>query len=581
MGLLPMGEAPRRSRADKGPGVRGVGATPADTINTDVVLMVRAQAAFLFCGALIGILGVVLPHPDTFMTRELLILNACSWTIASVSWLLAPRISQRALRYMPAAGTVLITLSVVFSRDPTSAYALLYLFPCVYVYYFLTRMDAVLHIAFAALNYGAAILIVGSLPNAPVIESGSILHHLVITVGSLIVVGAMLVYLRRRVEGLMEEIVESARTDLSTGLLNSRGLAETLAVELERARMSAHRVGLLTLQVGGIMDVRARRGERAAESVIGEIGQLLDDSTRRIDAVARTGGTEFSVALPETDESTAFLLAEQILARFRRAYREWDLPLSSSIGIAAFPKHAASAEALTQSASAACEAAKALGGDRAVVYSVELEDVLAGDPSRSLTERRTHLSTVLSLAEVLDLRDARTAAHSLAVSRYCELLGREMGLPEQRVQRLRLAGMVHDIGKVGIADAILEKPGPLSPAEWDQVRRHPEMAARILGARELTDIREWVLARHEQPDGHGYPRGLSGDAIPLEARILAVAESYDAITSDRPYRPARSREEAIAELGRYAGSQFDGAVVDALVRVLETTDAEAISGSAG
>jgi HD-GYP domain-containing protein (c-di-GMP phosphodiesterase class II) len=99
------------------------------------------------------------------------------------------------------------------------------------------------------------------------------------------------------------------------------------------------------------------------------------------------------------------------------------------------------------------------------------------------------------------------------------------------------------------------------------------MAARILAARELTDIREWVLARHEQPDGHGYPRGISGDEIPLESRILAVAESYDAMTSERPYRPAKSPSEAIAEMGRYSGSQFDGAVVDALVRSLDRTAA--------
>ena len=188
-------------------------------------------------------------------------------------------------------------------------------------------------------------------------------------------------------------------------------------------------------------------------------------------------------------------------------------------------------------------------------------------------EGRAHLTTVLSLAEVLDLRDARNANHSMAVARYCELIGRELGLDEHRVNRLRLAGMLHDIGKVGLADSILDKPGPLSPSEWDQVRRHPEMAARILGAKELTDIREWVLARHEQPDGHGYPRGLSGDDIPLESRILAVAESYDAMTSDRPYRPAKDRDAAIAEMGRYAGSQFDGAVVDALVRVLSATEA--------
>ena len=103
-----------------------------------------------------------------------------------------------------------------------------------------------------------------------------------------------------------------------------------------------------------------------------------------------------------------------------------------------------------------------------MVYSAELEDVLSGDPSKALNEQRTHLSTVLSLAEVLDLRDARTASHSLAVCRYCELIGAELGFSEQRMQRLRLAGLLHDIGKVGVADSILEKPGPLSPTEWDR-----------------------------------------------------------------------------------------------------------------
>jgi diguanylate cyclase (GGDEF)-like protein len=563
MGLIPMGE--RRSSAPA-----RLQPTPADAINSNVPMMVRVQAAFLFCGALVGVFGILLPHPDTFMTRELVLLNCVSWATAIGSWILAPRVSPTALRWMPAFGTLLITVAVIFTRDATSAYALLYLFPCVYAYYFLKTLDAGLHIAFAAVNYAVAIMVVGWMSGAADVTSGSVIHHLVITVGSLVVVGAMLVYLRRRVERLMEEVMDSARTDLTTGLLNSRGLTENLVAELERSRMNAGRVSLLCIQVSGLMDVRARRGDEFSGELLGRIGRLLDDSTRRIDVVARTGTAEFCVTVPETDESTAFMLSEQILVRLRRSFREWEVSLAGSVGVAAFPKHAATAEALNQSAATACEAAKALGGDRAAVYSLELEDVLAGDPSRALVERRTHLSTVLSLAEVLDLRDSRTALHSQAVARYAELIARELGLPEQRVQRLKLAGFVHDIGKVGVADAILQKPGPLSPEEWDEVRRHPEMAARILGARELADIREWILARHEQPDGHGYPRGLREDAIPLESRILAVAESYDAMTSERPYRPSRTREEAIAELGRYAGTQFDGRVVDALLKILDS-----------
>jgi diguanylate cyclase (GGDEF)-like protein len=565
MGLMPVGGG-RESR----PAIGSPAAAAAGQY--DLTPMVRVQAVFMILGSAVGILGVALPHPASFQVPQLLTLNVLSIILAIGVWIWAGRVTEPIARVMPALGTIAVTLAVIFSRDPTSAYALLYLIPGVYSYYFLQLRDALFHILFAVANYAFAILYLGLTDGATTTASGSILHHFVITVGTLLLVGVLLGYLRKRVERLMGEIVESARTDLLTGLLNSRGAVEVLSGEIERARMGAHRVAVLNVNIGALRELRTRVGHQAADATIKEIGTLLDDSTRRIDSVARIGANEFGVVLPETDESTGFLLAEQILARFRRAYRERDLSLSTSIGVASFPKHAASAEALTQAAAAASEAARALGSDRAVVYSAELEDVLAGDPARQLSERRTHLSTVLSLAEVLDLRDARTAAHSLAVSRYCELIGKELGLPDARVQRLRLAGMLHDIGKVGIPDSILDKPGPLSPEEWDEVRRHPELAARILGAQELTDIREWILARHEQPDGHGYPRGISGDQIPLESRILGVAESYDAMTSDRPYRPARSREEAIEELGRYVGSQFDGKVVDALVRVLRSSD---------
>ena len=560
MGLMATG--------DSRPRVGSPAATAAGQF--DLVPMVKIQAVFMVLGSVVGILGVVLPHPATFMVPELVALNLASIGSAVVVWLLAAKITEPMVRVMPAVGTIAITLAVIVSRDPTSAYALLYAFPAVYSYYFLQQRDALLHMIFAGINYAAAIAFLTLFDGGSTeVGTGSIVHHYVITVGNLLLVGIMLGYLRSRVERLMGEIIESARSDLLTGLLNSRGSIEVLAGELERAQMGAHRVAMLNVNIGGLSETRKKHGHQAADNLIKDIGTLLDDSTRRIDSVARIGGTEFSVILPETDESTGFLLAEQVLARFRRAYRERELPLSTSIGIAAFPKHAAGAEGLIQAAAAAGEAARALGSDRAVVYSAELEDVLGGDPSRQLTDRRTHLSTVLSLAEVLDLRDARTAAHSLAVSRYCELVGQDLNLPDARVQRLRLAGMLHDIGKVGISDAILENPGPLSPAEWDEVRRHPELAARILGARELTDIREWIVNRHEQPDGHGYPRGISGEKIPLESRILAVAESYDAMTSERPYRAALTGEEAVAELGRYAGIQFDGRVVDSLVRALE------------
>ena len=133
------------------------------------------------------------------------------------------------------------------------------------------------------------------------------------------------------------------------------------------------------------------------------------------------------------------------------------------------------------------------------------------------------------------------------------------------MERVRLAGLLHDLGKIGVADTILQKPGALSEAEWNEMRKHPELGARIFSGANLDDLSAWVLAHHERPDGRGYPSGLAGDEIPLEARILAVADSFEAMTSDRVYRKGMPVEDALAELRACAGTQFDGEVVEAFI----------------
>jgi putative nucleotidyltransferase with HDIG domain len=167
------------------------------------------------------------------------------------------------------------------------------------------------------------------------------------------------------------------------------------------------------------------------------------------------------------------------------------------------------------------------------------------------------------------MRDTGTARHSQTVGRYCELMGRELGLSRDRIERMRLAGLLHDIGKIGVPDSILAKPGPLSDEEYEQMRKHPEIGARILGGSGLDDIRSWVLAHHERPDGRGYPKGLRDSEIPLEAKLLAVGDSYEAMTSDRVYRKAIGIDAARDELIRFRGSQFDPRVVDAFIRALD------------
>jgi diguanylate cyclase (GGDEF)-like protein len=178
------------------------------------------------------------------------------------------------------------------------------------------------------------------------------------------------------------------------------------------------------------------------------------------------------------------------------------------------------------------------------------------------------LSAVMLLAESLDLRDAGTAHHCQTVGQFTRAIADELGLASDRVQRLYVAGVLHDLGKLAVPDALLHKPGPLDDAEWREMRRHPETGARILSHAGLLDIAAWVHAHHERIDGRGYPLGLMDDDIPLEARILAVADAYEAMIADRPYRAGMSREAAQEELRANAGTQFDAAVVKAFLRTL-------------
>ena len=161
-----------------------------------------------------------------------------------------------------------------------------------------------------------------------------------------------------------------------------------------------------------------------------------------------------------------------------------------------------------------------------------------------------------------------TPSHCQRVARYSELVARELGLSPESVERVRLAGILHDVGRVGTPDDVLGKRGPLSDEEWSWIRSHPEIGARMVETTEYADIRSWIFSHHERPDGRGYPEGRAGDDVPLEARILAVADAYEAMTSERPYRSALAPGEAAEELRRGAGAQFDEQVVHALLRVV-------------
>ncbi len=400
-------------------------------------------------------------------------------------------------------------------------------------------------------------------------EPGGILAALLPSVCA-IVLAFVGVLQHRRIRSLRARIADSNRTDPLTGLLNRRAFEELLELELERAMRADRPLSVVVGDIDGFRLVNEQQGHAVGDATLQAVAHNALKWKRRIDQAARIGGEEFALLLPETDERGAFIVAERLRRAMHRSFVDSSIGVSFSFGVATAPTHGTDPVALLAAADGATAAAKDLGGDRTVIYSDEVARTLAqtGHASGEL-----QLATVIALAEALDIRDTGTGQHSHTVGRYAELMARALGFGEDHVERVRLAGVLHDIGKIGIPDRVLSKPGPLDAEEWQEMYTHPEIGARLLSRPEFDDLRAWILAHHERPDGLGYPRALSAEDIPVEARILAVADAYEAMTADRVYRPALGEEAARAELEAGAGTQFDPGVVEAFLRTLDASHA--------
>jgi diguanylate cyclase (GGDEF)-like protein/putative nucleotidyltransferase with HDIG domain len=346
-----------------------------------------------------------------------------------------------------------------------------------------------------------------------------------------------------------------------------RAFGDQLALEVERGKRGARHLSVLI----GELSTHRNHGSlpfTSADDALLITAHVVAGEKRRIDTAARVGDNRFALILPETAEQGALVLAERLRAAIANAFGDGAGAPAVSFGIATFPRHGRTAGALVKAADRALEAVRMLGGEGALVESAEtpatMVSVGSGD---ELSDQ--WLATVLALAETVDIRDHGTTGHSQTVGRYAERIARELGLSVKIADRVRLAGLLHDVGKIGVPESILQKPASLEEGEWELVRKHSEIGTRLLDDRSLEDVKKWVLAHHERPDGLGYPRGLTAETIPLEARIVAVADAYESMTTNRPYRATLSHEAAQAELIEHSGRQFDRRVVDAFMRTLE------------
>ena len=246
-------------------------------------------------------------------------------------------------------------------------------------------------------------------------------------------------------------------------------------------------------------------------------------------------------------------------------------PVTVSAGIAAYPASAADREELLRVADSALYWAKDHGKNRSCVYSPTVVRVYTPDELAAAAERHARLRAAESLIKVVDAKDVYAGAHSQSVSRLVVGIARAMDLDDETVEQVRLAGLLHDLGKIAVPDRILQKPGKLDADEMKTMREHAELGYRLLEGLGVSPVDRWIRHHHEWWDGSGYPLGLAGEDIPLGSRIILVADAFDAMTSDRVYRAAGSTAEAVAELRRRCWTQFDARVVAALERHLAAT----------
>jgi diguanylate cyclase (GGDEF)-like protein len=358
----------------------------------------------------------------------------------------------------------------------------------------------------------------------------------------------------------------AAVTDPLTALLNRRGFEDRFGLELERSERAGEPLSVIVLDCDNFKAINDRGGHEVGDRTLVAIARYFAAIVRAEDVVARLGGEEFAVLLPGAEPASALRVAERLRRGIgQHVTDDRGRPIAASFGVATYPNDGRSATELVRAADQAMYLAKRSGKNQTIAFAQLRQlprSVFARDESLAL-------DSMIALTQVLDEGYLRSNAHSRLVGTCARLVGERLGLAPETCERLWIAGLLHDLGKVALPERILAKPGPLDDDEWVEVRRHPELGAHMLERARDEEMRLWIRCHHERPDGGGYPDGLLRDDIPLGARIVAVADAFEAMVSPRPYRSTMSVAEAVAELRRCAGTQFDPSVVEALVATLE------------
>jgi diguanylate cyclase (GGDEF)-like protein/putative nucleotidyltransferase with HDIG domain len=432
----------------------------------------------------------------------------------------------------------LIATMVALDGKAQSPLALLFFIPVVFAGMSYPRPSVV---ALSVLTLGAY-LAVG-------LSTGSEAAYVLMFEVALSCTALMSLWQARNHERRSEQLATVSRTDPLTGCLNRRGFSERGRTELDHATRTGKPCSLILLDLDAFKEVNDMQGHGAGDALLCRVVTELETVLRPMDAIGRLGGDEFALLLPDSGRAGGDAATQRV--------RDVLAPVApASVGFATYPVDGTDLDALLRIADAQLYESKAT--------------------SREAASSEERLSWAATLAHAVDLRMDSRHEHSPNVALLAVAIAQRLGWTDEELGSLRIAAMLHDVGKAEIPDSILRKPGKLSPEEFTEIKQHPLLGAGIVERVDgLEDVVPWIRHAHEHWDGSGYPDGLAGENIPLASRVLLVADAFDAMTSPRPYRDPLPPEEAIEELVRHRGTQFDASCVDALVAHLRTPVADA------
>jgi len=388
-----------------------------------------------------------------------------------------------------------------------------------------------------------------------------------------------------------KQLKELALRDTHTGLYNHRYLNDVIEAEFQRARRYVHALSVIMLDIDYFKSINDVYGHTFGDTVLKQFATQLKKMVGVYDIVVRYGGEEFVIVLPSAPRCKAILLTQRFLDALTLCNfgtRIHSVKLKVSAAVASYPEDRIfRGIELVELSDRLLDKAKEDGGNR--VYSsgdlvvAEKDGTANGDDSAhgevkflkekidTLTRRGNQVivEAILAFAKTIELKDHYTGEHTEQTVRYATEIAKGLKLPKEEVECVREAAALHDLGKIGVSEKILQKKGKLTAREFESIKKHPQIGVDIIRPIHfMRDLIPFVLYHHERWDGKGYPMGLKGAEIPVGARVVSVADVYQALTSDRPYRKAFSRREALHIMKDGSGSQFDPTVVDTFITIL-------------